>query len=47
MNLNKKEIIEEINKGSEVGKQIFEIELNYYRDLVRDNSQNMEARRNA
>ncbi len=34
MSLNKEEIIEEIKSGSEIGKEIFEIELNYYRSLV-------------
>ncbi len=35
MNLNKEQIIEEIERGSEIGKEIFEIELNYYRSLVK------------
>ncbi len=29
------EIIEEIKKGSEIGKEIFKIELDYYRSLVK------------
>ena len=36
MDLTKQEIIEEIKKGSEIGKEIFEIELDYYRSLARD-----------
>ncbi len=35
--LTKEEIVEEINKGSEIGKQIFEIELEYYKNLTKDN----------
>ena len=33
--LSKEQIIEEIKKGSEIGKEIFKIELDYYRSLVR------------
>ncbi len=36
MDLTKQEIIEEIKKGSEIGKQIFEVELDYYKSLVKD-----------
>ncbi len=38
MNLSKEQIIEEILKGSKIGKKIFEIEMNYYKDLAKDNS---------
>ena len=34
--LTKEEIVQEIRKGSEIGKQIFEIELDYYKSLVKD-----------
>lgn len=34
MNLTKEEIIEEINKGSEIGKQILETEIDYYKNLA-------------
>jgi len=35
MNLTREEIIREIQEGSEIGKEIFEIELSYYKDLAR------------
>lgn len=35
MNLTKEQIIEEIKKGSEIGKEIFEVELEYYKSLVK------------
>ena len=36
MNLTKEQIIEEIKKGSEIGKEIFKIELDYYKSLARE-----------
>lgn len=35
MNLSKEEIIKEIRNGSKIGKEIFEIELSYYKNLAR------------
>ncbi len=35
MQLTKEEMINEIKKGSEIGKEIFKIELDYYRSLVK------------
>ena len=34
--LTKEEIIEEIRKGSVVGKQILEVEIDYYKSLAKD-----------
>ena len=34
--LTKEGILKEIRDGTSIGKEIFEIELSYYRDLVRD-----------
>ena len=45
MNLNKQEIIEEIRKGSDIGKEIFKIELDYYRDLVKINEDSPSHRK--
>lgn len=36
MNLTKEKIIQEILNGSEIGKQILEIEIDYYRSLVKE-----------
>ncbi len=36
MQLTKEQIIEEIRKGSDIGKEIFEIELDYYKSLVKE-----------
>lgn len=44
MDLNKEQIIEEILKGSEVGKQILETEINYYKGLVKDKTEPMGVR---
>lgn len=33
--LTREEILKEIRKGSSIGKEIFEIELAYYKDLTR------------
>jgi len=35
MNLTKEDILKEILSGSQIGKEIFEIELSYYKDLAR------------
>lgn len=43
MNLNKEQIIEEIKKGSEVGKQILETEISYYKGLVKEPSPNSNS----
>ncbi len=40
MQLTKEEIIKEIEKGSEIGKEIFKVELDYYRDLVKGEKEN-------
>ena len=34
--LTREDIIKEICKGSEIGKEIFGIELSYYKDLTRE-----------
>ena len=34
--LTREDILKEIRDGSAIGKEIFEIELSYYKDLVRD-----------
>ncbi len=36
MNLTKEQIIEEIHNGSEVGKQILEVEIDYYKNLAKE-----------
>jgi len=36
VSLTKKEIIQEILKGSDIGKQILETEIDYYKSLVKE-----------